>query len=335
MSTDAIPIPAIFVGTIIVVMIALEVGYRLGDVVHRRSADEKESPVSVIAGAILALATFMLAFTFGIVADRYDTKKGLVREDANAIRIAWHRSDFLPEPDRAQAKMLLSRYLDTRLQFAQERNLEPRPHPDRAVQNAAAAGSSLEHGGRERAQGHEFGRRRPLHRVAERGGLGQCNAGGGRNPGTDSDGGLGALFFLISLGMMVVGYQTAIAESKRSMIQPVLVASFALVITLIAALDRPNTGLKVTQQPLIDLRSTMSAAAGTRRLRVSSARHRQSRRRPVAILPGLYGRAAYTRASRCGGGEQQLKQRDIVVHIGGQPLQERAMVAGNSSGLSP
>ena len=62
----------------------------------------------------------------------------------------------------------------------------------------------------------------------------------------------GALFFLISLGMMVVGYQTAIAKSKRSMIQPVLVASFALVITLIAALDRPNTGLEVTQQPLID-----------------------------------------------------------------------------------
>ena len=67
----------------------------------------------------------MLAFTFGIVADRYDTKKGLVREDANAIRIAWHRSDFLPEPDRAQAKMLLSRYLDMRLEFAKERNLDP------------------------------------------------------------------------------------------------------------------------------------------------------------------------------------------------------------------
>ena len=50
----------------------------------------------MIAGAILALATFMLAFTFGIVADRYDTKKGLVREDANAIRTAWQRSDFLP-----------------------------------------------------------------------------------------------------------------------------------------------------------------------------------------------------------------------------------------------
>ena len=85
------PIPAIFVGTIIVVMIALEVGYRLGSVVHRAQWTKKESPASVIAGAILALATFMLAFTFGIVADRYDTKECLVREDANAIRTAWHR----------------------------------------------------------------------------------------------------------------------------------------------------------------------------------------------------------------------------------------------------
>jgi hypothetical protein len=65
------------------------------------------------------------------------------------------------------------------------------------------------------------------------------------------------------LGMMGVGYQTGIAGSKRSMARPILALSFALVFALITSLDRPDSGvMKVTQQPLIDLRDSMAAAAG-------------------------------------------------------------------------
>jgi hypothetical protein len=72
-----------------------------------------------------------------------------------------------------------------------------------------------------------------------------------------------SLFFLTALGMLVLGYQIAIAESKRSMIQPILAVCFALVIALIATLDRPNSGvLRVTQQPMAELRDAMSEASG-------------------------------------------------------------------------
>ena len=107
MSIDDLLIRALFIGTIILVIIAIEEGYRLGLAAHRRSEDEKESPVYAIAGAILGLSAFMLAFTLGIVSDRYDAKKELVRDDAVAIRTAWQRSDFLPGTDRAEAKVLL------------------------------------------------------------------------------------------------------------------------------------------------------------------------------------------------------------------------------------
>ena len=125
MRIDSIPIWALFVGTIIIVMLAIEAGYRLGRVAHRRSEDEKESPVSAIAGTILGLAAFMLAFTFGIVSERHDAKKGLVRDDAISIRTAWQRSDFLPETDRAEAKDLLRQYVDLRVTFAQVRSIDP------------------------------------------------------------------------------------------------------------------------------------------------------------------------------------------------------------------
>ena len=76
MNFDAIPIAVIFAGTVIIVVAAIELGDRLGLAMHRRSHDDKDSSISTISGAILGLAAFMLAFTFAIVSDRYDARKG-------------------------------------------------------------------------------------------------------------------------------------------------------------------------------------------------------------------------------------------------------------------
>ena len=94
----------------------------MGRSAHRSSEDEKESAVSAIAGSILALVAFMLAFTFGIVTDRYDSRKALVREEANAIGTAYLRSDFMSDPDRSTTKKLFREFLDTRIAAAQTRD---------------------------------------------------------------------------------------------------------------------------------------------------------------------------------------------------------------------
>src|SRR5215213_1844467 len=106
MKMDDIPLWLLFVATTLLVVATIEVGYLLGKTARRASEDEKESPVSAIAGTVLGLLAFILAFTFGIVADRYDARKALVVEQANAIRTAYSRSDFLPTPSRDEAKGL-------------------------------------------------------------------------------------------------------------------------------------------------------------------------------------------------------------------------------------
>jgi len=67
------------------------------------------------------------------------------------------------------------------------------------------------------------------------------------------------LYALIILGMIGMGYQTAIAGStRRSWATPVLAVSFSLVMTLIASLDRPQSSfVPVSQQPLENLRASM------------------------------------------------------------------------------
>jgi hypothetical protein len=71
------------------------------------------------------------------------------------------------------------------------------------------------------------------------------------------------LFTLVILGMFSVGYQVSVAGSNRkSWLTPVMVLTFSLMITLIIALDRPNSGiLPVPQEPLIDVRAYMDESA--------------------------------------------------------------------------
>jgi hypothetical protein len=263
MSIHALSIWAVFAATIIVVMATIEVGYRLGRARHRKSEDEKESPVSAIAGAILGLAAFMLAFTFSIVSQRFDARKGYVRDDAVAICAAWQRSDFLPAADRAEAKALLRQYVDERVTFAEAGSLEPervksvlgetRRIQDR-LWNMAVANARKDMNSDVAAL--------YIDSLNQVNGIHAIRVAIGIQARVPNEIWL-ALYFITILGMMSVGYQTGISGSKRSISWPILALSFALVFGLIASLDRPDSGvMTVNQQPLIDLRNSMDATAG-------------------------------------------------------------------------
>ena len=262
MRIDSIPIWAVFAVTFAIVMAAIEIGYRLGRAAHQRSQDEKESPVSAIAGTILGLAAFMLAFTFGIVSERFDARKALVREEAVAIRTAWKRSNFLPDGDRAEASVLLRQYVDARVTFAEGTSIEPE-----RVKRFLTETQRLQDRLWSMAVSNA---RKDMNSDVAALYIDSLNVVDGTHASRVA---LGiqaripseiwvVLYCVTALGMMAVGYQTGIAGSKRSMVRPILALSFALVFALIASIDRPDSGvLTVSQRPLIDLRDAMEAAS--------------------------------------------------------------------------
>ena len=252
----ALPMWVVSPATLVLVLLAIEGGFRLGRAAHVKSVEEKEAPVSAITGTILALLAFIMAFTFGIVSDRYDTRKALVREEAGAIRTAWLRSAFLPEPDRDEAVRLLRRYVDSRVAAVQSRDIERMQLAnveserlqqrlwDMAVANARTDMNS------DVAALYIESMNDVINVHAMRVSIGLH----ARIP----TGIWLALYALIVLGMFAVGYHTAIAESKRTWMLLVLALAFSLVITLIGALDRAQSGyLPVSQQPLEALRALM------------------------------------------------------------------------------
>ena len=66
MILDILPPWVLFFVTVGLVLLSVEIGYRIGRTVRGKFEDERESPASSIAGVILGLQAFMLAFTFGI-----------------------------------------------------------------------------------------------------------------------------------------------------------------------------------------------------------------------------------------------------------------------------
>ncbi len=259
---DAIPIWAIFVGTLVIVLIAIETGYRAGALILLRKSAEKESAVSVINGVILTFSAFMLAFTFSVVWERYDAKRALVREDAAAIRTAWKRSDFLPEADRAEAVALLRQYVDLRVTFAQEDNF--------GSENVASAAAEIE-----RIQDRLWNMAVANARIDMNSDVAalyidSLNVMNGIHASRIAVGikarvpvEIWSVLLLVTLlGMFGIGFQTGIAESSRSVVWPVLALAFAFGFALIATLDRPDSGiLNVSQRPLIDVSNSMAAAA--------------------------------------------------------------------------
>lgn len=108
---------AVAAGLLVVLLLAGELGCRLGRRVAPRVAEVFRSEFATILAAVLALLGLLLAFTLSMAADRYETRRLLVVEEANAIGTAWLRSDALPEPARSEARALLRTYVDTRLDF--------------------------------------------------------------------------------------------------------------------------------------------------------------------------------------------------------------------------
>ena len=113
---DGLPLWALYIITIAIVLISAEAGWRLGNRRRQRPDHEENAPVGAVVGATIGLLAFLLAFTFGMAASRYDTRKQLVLQEANAIGTTYLRADFLQEPQRSNIRNLLREYAALRVQ---------------------------------------------------------------------------------------------------------------------------------------------------------------------------------------------------------------------------
>ena len=114
-SLDAAPILVIFLAFALVMLVAYEVGFRVGRWWQDRTPGEQEGPTGVLVGSLLALMAFLLGITMGMASDRFDTRRGRVLEEANTIRAAYLQAGYLRSPESEQTRELLREYAALRV----------------------------------------------------------------------------------------------------------------------------------------------------------------------------------------------------------------------------
>ena len=101
---------------------------------QRDPTEDIQDDYGTILAATLTLLGLIIGFTFSMAVTRYDQRKNLEEEEANAIGTAYVRADLLPTADAARVRALLKEYLDVRIEFYETR--EPQRLPDIAVLRA-------------------------------------------------------------------------------------------------------------------------------------------------------------------------------------------------------
>ena len=105
--------PVLAGGLFVGVLAFLELGRRNG---RRRIASVgPEAGFGAVESAIFGLMGLLIAFTFSGAAGRFDGRRDLVRQEANAIGTAWLRIDLVPVDAQVKLRDLFRRYLDSRL----------------------------------------------------------------------------------------------------------------------------------------------------------------------------------------------------------------------------
>lgn len=252
---DGVPLWCIFSLAVLISLLAIESGYRLGRWRHEHAAGEKDAPTGAMVGAVLALLAFMLAFTFSLAASRFDARRMTILEESNAIGTAYLRTRLLPVPERNETASLLREYVDVRISSVEQRKIaegvarSEELHEElwsRAMTAAEKNPNSIMTGLFIQSLNDVIDLHSKRLLIGVRSRVPQIIWIG--------------LLSLSLIGMASIGYQAGLSLTRRSPAMLFLAVAFAGVLYLIVDLDRVGDGfLKVSQQSMADLQKTMQS----------------------------------------------------------------------------
>lgn len=258
-------------GTLFVLMVlAIETGYRVGLRFTRESSDAARSHVGAVLSSLLGILALLLGFTFSLALQRFDSRSVALVEEANAIGTSYLRAALLPEAIRGDAQKMLRDYIALRVEdsFLMLVEVEKRTALQEQTNRQLDALWRLAVAAAEQdpnpvRTGFFV---QSLNETIDAYGLRQA-ALGRHVP-------VVVLFLLAGVFLMaggVLGYSTGVAGHRPSLAAHLLIVLIVVLVFIIIDLDRPRRGLiLVDQTSLIDLKKMVEAEQGAAAVEASA-----------------------------------------------------------------
>jgi len=229
-----------------------ELGFQFGS--RTRKTRDKDATVSLgpMVGGLMGMLAFVLAITFSMAASQHELRKQNVLDEANAISTAYLRADLLPETDASEVKKLLREYVDIRLQAVSDGDMEAMLARSVVIHgllwDKVSAVARTSPGINASLNIQSINGVIDMHEKRVNAGLYN------RIPASVWL----ALLAISALAMMTMGTQVGLTGKRRLYAVIPMLMAFAVLVTLVADLNRPIKGLiTVGQQAMLDLQSGM------------------------------------------------------------------------------
>lgn len=224
-------------------------GYRLLAAEHHKPTDANDG-VGYIVSAVLALLGLLIAFTFSMSAGRYDARRALVVDEANALGTTYLRIQLLDDPARATLSGLLVSYGETRQEFLNAGTDPTKLAGEETLRNEIESRFWNELAAALRTQPAATVNPSLLETANQMFDLAATRRAAldGRVPPAI----LNALIIYALISALLIGYALASGRRRHFVASTTLFILVALSISLILDLDRPRSGsVTVSQAPLL------------------------------------------------------------------------------------
>lgn len=255
----ALVAPLVALGLFVAVLLAAEVGRRLGLARLRRDPEDPTKGTGAAEAAVFGLLGLLIAFTFSGAASRFEDRRHLITAEANAIGTAYLRLDLLAADAQPPLREQFRRYVDLRVHSY--RNVADHALSAQRLADASARQQQIWTAAVAASRQPDAAAQAPmllLPALNDMIDITTTRAAATRNHPP------AVIFLLLGglsvIGAVLVGYGTAV-HRERSWLHTLMFASIlALTVYVIMDLEFPRLGfirVDAADQVLVELRESM------------------------------------------------------------------------------
>ncbi|HOY70298.1 MAG TPA: hypothetical protein PL131_06950 [Methylotenera sp.] len=238
-------------------IVACEIGHWLGKRLKKEVGLAYQGQIDSVQSSLLGILALLIAFTFSIALQRFESRNDAVVDEANAIGTAFLRTQLLPKQAQPEIQQTMRQYVDLRAR-ASQLALNNATERDPLLQQATMTQDKLWQQTMQLVPANAT----PVTYGLFIQSLNEMIDSFGRRTAVISrhvpEAVLGLLAIVFTMTSWVIGFNAGIAQPRVSKITYLKIFLVALLVYAILDLDHPRQGMiQVDQTPLLDLQRSI------------------------------------------------------------------------------